>query len=143
MEEKELKRKTAIKEKERANSETTENKQDPFSQAAYESTYKDEDSLLDIELPKSMVIDNMAMTIGGNSDGDPDMTSEQKSLINFYNTNQEGEQTEHQVPCEVKGSLEETPLVEEVCIGDEDDGDETYGVRQEEKGTSVDNTREK
>ena len=93
---------------------------------------------MDVESSRSIVINDEAMTIGGNSDEDLDLTSEQKNLVDFYNVDQADEQTEHQGPCAVEGSSEEALLVEEVLTGDEENGEEIHGIRQEERGTPVD-----
>ena len=87
VEEKELKRKTTVKEKERATGKTAENQSDPTSPATSESKNEDKNwlSLLDVESSKSIAINNEAMTIGGNNDDDLNMTSEQKSLVNSCN----------------------------------------------------------
>ena len=75
----------------------------------------------------------MPWLFGGNSNDDLDMTSEQKSLINFYNLDQVDDQTEHQVPRAVEGSLEETPVVVKVFTRDKDDGEEIHGVHKKNK----------
>ena len=68
VEEKELKRKTTINEKEPTTSETAEKKSEPFSLVESESKDKGKDFLSDAESLKSIVIDEEFMTFGGNSD---------------------------------------------------------------------------
>ena len=82
------------------------------------------------------------MTIEGSGEDDLDLTSEQKSLVEFYNSDQADKLTEHHGPRSFEGAPEEAPTVEEVLTGDEDDGEEIHRVRQEERGTPIDNVRE-
>ena len=98
LEDEELKRKAAIKEKARATSKTVENQSEPTSQEASEPKHKDEDLLLDGDSSRSTQLDDDVMTIGGYGNEGLDLTSEQKSLCKFYNGDQVDEQTEHQVP---------------------------------------------
>ena len=136
VEEKESKRKAAIKEKERATSEMAKNQSEPTSSAASKSKDEDDDSPSDADSSKSTVLDNDAMTIGGNDDDNFDLTSEQKSLVNFHNLDHTDELIEHQGSRAAEGAPEGTSPVEEVLMGDEDDGIEIIGVRQEVRGIS-------
>ena len=82
------------------------------------------------------------MTIGGN-DGDIfNLTSEQKNLVDFHNLDHTAELVEHQELRAAEGAPEGTPPVKEVLMGDEDDGIEIIGVRQETRGIPANNVGE-
>ena len=104
MEEKELIRKAAIKEKERATSETLENQSELTSPVASEPKNKDEDFLLDSDSLRSKQIDKNARTIGGDGNEGLSLTSEQRSLCEFYNGDRVDEQTEYHVPRVFEGA---------------------------------------
>ena len=108
VEDKESKMKATIKEKERATSETVKNQSESTSPATFKLKDEDDDSPLDDNSSKSTVLDNDVMTIGGN-DGDIfNVTSKQKSLINFQNMDHTDELVEHQGSRTAEGALEGT-----------------------------------
>ena len=48
---------------------------------------------MDVESSRPTVLDDDAMTIGGDDNKDLDLISEQNSLVDFYNMDQTDEQT--------------------------------------------------
>ena len=84
VENKELKRKAAIKGKGQTISETLENQSELTSPAASEPKNKDEDLPSDGDSSRSTQLDNNAMTIGRDGDEGLNLTSEQKSLCELY-----------------------------------------------------------
>jgi hypothetical protein len=60
-----------------------ENQPESSSPAASELKDEDEDTLFNVKSSRSMVINDEAMTIRGNSDEDLNLTPEQKRLVDF------------------------------------------------------------
>jgi hypothetical protein len=84
VEEKELKRKYAIKKKEQATSENVENQSEPTSPAASESKHKNNDLVLDGNSSSSTLLDTDATIIEGGGYEGLDLNPEHKSLCDFY-----------------------------------------------------------
>ena len=84
------------------------------------------------------------MTLVSEGDGYEglDLNAEQKDLCDLYKEERGTEQPEHQGKQASEVAPEEVPIIEEVMTGDEEDGEESHGSRQEERETNGDDMEE-
>ena len=104
---------------------------------------KAKDLFPDTNSASSILLNADDMTIMSEEDGYEDFNLNAEHLCNFYGEDRGDKQTEHQgTQTSSEGTPEEAPLVEEVMMGDEEDGKESHGIRQEERKTNIDDMEE-